>query len=67
MNGRRRSIGWSREHAPGLPPPRLSIGGLFVVALVAVFWMKIPLARPFILCSLVLGGLIGLALWWKHP
>ncbi len=77
MNYRGRRIGWSRElgNAESRRPPLwigipfLSsghVGGLFVLLLAGLFWMKIPLARPFILGSGVLGALLGFALWWKH-
>jgi len=34
--------------------------------LTVLAWLAIPVARPFILGTVGLGGLLGLLLWWHH-
>lgn len=41
-------------------------GAFVTIGLVVLAWIAIPLARPFILGTGVLGLLVGLVLWWKH-
>jgi len=50
----------------GLTVPGTRAGALVTIGLVLLAWAAIPVARPFILGTAVLGGLLGLLLWWKH-
>ena len=50
----------------GLSVPGTRAGAIVTIGLVVLAWIAIPLARPFILGTGVLGLLVGLVLWWKH-
>jgi hypothetical protein len=50
----------------GLSVPGTRAGGIVSIGLVVLAWIAIPIARPFILGTVGLGGLLGLLLWWKH-
>jgi hypothetical protein len=41
-------------------------GAMIAVSLILLGLVGIPEARPFFLASALLGGLLGLILWWKH-
>jgi hypothetical protein len=50
----------------GLTVPGTRAGAIVSIGLVVIAWIAIPIARPFILGTAVLGLLVGLLLWWKH-
>jgi hypothetical protein len=50
----------------GLTVPGTRAGAVVTIGLVLLAWAAIPVARPFILGTALLGGLLGLVLWWKH-
>lgn len=50
----------------GLTVPGTRAGLVVSIGLVLLAWAAIPVARPFIVGTAVLGGLLGLILWWKH-
>lgn len=50
----------------GLTVPGTRAGAIVSIGLVILAWAAIPIARPFILGTGVLGLLVGLLLWWKH-
>jgi hypothetical protein len=50
----------------GLTVPGTRAGAIVSIGLVVISWIAIPIARPFILGTAVLGLLVGLLLWWKH-
>jgi len=50
----------------GLSVPGTRAGAIVSIGLVVIAWIAIPIARPFILGTAVLGLLVGLLLWWKH-
>lgn len=50
----------------GLSVPGTRAGAIVTIGLVVLAWIAIPLARPFILGTGVLGLLLGLVLWWKR-
>ena len=41
-------------------------GATIAISLIVLGLVGIPEVRPFFLASAVLGGLLGLILWWKH-
>lgn len=41
-------------------------GAIVAIAILAIAFVGIPEARPFLLASGSLGTLLGLILWWKH-
>ena len=41
-------------------------GAIVAIGLLAMAWVGIPQARPFLLGAIGLGTLFGLILWWKH-
>ena len=49
----------------GLTVPGTRAGAIVSIGLVVIAWIAIPIARPFILGTAVLGLLVGLLLW-KH-
>jgi hypothetical protein len=46
--------------------PGTRAGAILSLGLVALAWVTIPLARPFILGTVGVGLVVGLALFWKH-
>ena len=50
----------------GLSVPGTRAGAVVSIGLVALAWIAIPLARPFILGTVGLGLLVGLFLWSRH-
>jgi hypothetical protein len=43
-----------------------SAGAIMAVSVIFVGLAGISEARPCVLASALLGGLLGLILWWKH-
>ena len=41
-------------------------GAIIAVAVIFAGLAGIPVVRPFVLAFALLGGLLGLILWWKH-
>jgi len=41
-------------------------GAIVAFGVVVMGWVGLPQLRPFILGTVILGPLVGLALWWKH-
>jgi hypothetical protein len=41
-------------------------GLIVTAAIVAIAFVAIPIARPFLLGTVGVGSLLGLALWWRH-
>jgi hypothetical protein len=41
-------------------------GAFVTAAMVAIAFVAIPIARPFLLGTVGAGSLLGLTLWWKH-
>jgi len=50
----------------GLSVPGTRAGAIVSIGLTVLAWLAIPVARPFILGTVGLGGLLGLLLWWSH-
>lgn len=50
----------------GLSVPGTRAGAIVSIGLVVLAWLAIPVARPFILGTVGLGGLLGLLLWRRH-
>ena len=49
-----------------LSVPGTRAGSIVSVGLIIIAWLAIPIARPFILGTVVLGSIVGLMLWRKH-
>jgi len=49
-----------------LPVPGTKAGAIVSAGLVIIAWMAIPVARVFILGTVVVGALVGLGLAWWH-
>lgn len=49
-----------------LPVPGTKAGAIVSLGLVILAWIAIPVARPFLLGTVGLGGLVGAAMWWRH-
>jgi hypothetical protein len=41
-------------------------GAIVAIAVLAIGFVGLPEARPFLLASGLCGSLLGLTLWWKH-
>ena len=46
--------------------PGTKAGAVVSIGLVIVAWIAVPLARPFLLGTALVGGAIGGLLWWQH-
>ena len=46
--------------------PGTKAGAVVSIGLVIVAWIAVPLARPFLLGTVLVGGAIGGFLWWMH-
>ena len=46
--------------------PGTRAGGAVSIGLAVLAWLTIPVARPFLLGTAVVGGMLGIILWWKH-
>ena len=60
-----------REHkSPGtfgaITVPGNKAGAIVSLGLVVIAWLAIPIARPFLLGTAVLGIVVALILRWKH-
>jgi hypothetical protein len=49
-----------------IPVPGTKAGAIVSLGLVIIAWSAIPVARPFILGTVGLGGVVGLLLRWLH-
>ena len=49
-----------------VPIPGTKAGAIVSIGLVVLAWIAIPIARPFILGTALLGLVLGLILYWKH-
>ena len=63
MNGR-------ELNSPGsfgtITVPGNKAGAMVSLGLVVIAWLAIPIARPFLLGTAVLGVVVALILRWKH-
>jgi hypothetical protein len=50
----------------GLTVSGTRVGAFVTLAIVLVALIGIPLARPFLLGTVGVGLIVGLALWWRH-
>jgi hypothetical protein len=41
-------------------------GLIVTTSIVLIAFLAIPIARPFLLGTVGVGAILGLALWWKH-
>jgi hypothetical protein len=46
--------------------PGTKAGAVVSIGMVVIAFLAIPLARPFILGAIGVGGLVGWFLWWLH-
>jgi hypothetical protein len=46
--------------------PGTRAGAIVSLGLVVIAWLALPVARPFILGTVALGGVVGLILRWMH-
>jgi len=49
-----------------MPVPGTKAGAVVSIGMVVIAFLAIPLARPFILGVIGVGGLVGWFLWWLH-
>jgi hypothetical protein len=49
-----------------MPVPGTRTGAVVSIGLVAVAWLEIPVARPFILGTVGFGAIVGIFLNWLH-
>jgi len=63
---RRRRVQSQRLAFGNLPVPGTKAGAVVSAGLVVISWIAIPVARPFILGTFVMGAAIGGFLWWLH-
>ena len=49
-----------------MPVPGTKAGAVVSIGMVVIAFLAIPLARPFILGAIGVGGLVGWFLWWLH-
>jgi hypothetical protein len=62
-----RRVGPSRQSFFGnVTVPGTPAGAIVSLGLVVICWFGIPIARPFILGTAVLGVVFALILRWKH-
>jgi hypothetical protein len=64
--GRRQNSSPQRLAFGDLPIPGTKAGAIISVSLVIIAWIAIPVAHIFILGTVGLGALVGLALTWWH-
>lgn len=46
--------------------PGTRVGAIVSLGLVVLSWIAIPIARPFIVGTAVIGFVVGLILFWSH-
>jgi hypothetical protein len=46
--------------------PGTRVGAIVSIGLVVLSWLTIPIARPFLVGTAVIGAVVGLILFWSH-